>query len=51
MIYFFDLLLNLLGDPAKARKVLGWDPCKTPLEELVRRMVEHDMALVRKEGI
>ncbi len=44
-------VVNLLGDPAKARKVLGWDPCKTPFEELVRRMVEHDMALVRKEGI
>ena len=33
----------LLGDPTKARKVLGWNPRKTSFEELVRRMVEHDL--------
>ena len=43
-------VVDLLGDPAKARTELGWDPCKTPFEELVRRMVDSDMALVSKEG-
>ena len=33
----------LLGDPKKAREVLGWNPRKTSFEELVRRMVEHDL--------
>ncbi len=33
----------LLGDPTKAKEVLGWDPRKTSFEELVRRMVEHDL--------
>ncbi|OKZ24821.1 MAG: GDP-mannose 4,6-dehydratase [Bacteroides sp. 43_108] len=39
---------QLLGDPTKARKVLGWNPRKTSFEELVRIMVEHDMKFVRK---
>jgi GDP-D-mannose dehydratase len=25
---------------------LGWDPSSTSFEELVRRMVDHDLALV-----
>uniref|UniRef100_UPI00405732B4 GDP-mannose 4,6-dehydratase n=1 Tax=Agathobacter sp. TaxID=2021311 RepID=UPI00405732B4 len=33
----------LLGDPTKAKTVLGWNPRKTSFEELVRRMVEHDL--------
>lgn len=33
----------LLGDPTKAREVLGWNPRKTSFDELVRRMVEHDL--------
>ncbi len=33
----------LLGDPTKAKTVLGWDPRKTSFEELVRRMVKHDL--------
>lgn len=33
----------LLGDPTKAKTVLGWNPRKTTFEELVRRMVEHDL--------
>ena len=37
---------ELLGDPSKARKVLGWNPRKTSFEDLVRIMVEHDLALV-----
>lgn len=34
----------LLGDPSRAKKLLGWNPGKTSFEELVKRMVEHDMA-------
>lgn len=34
---------ELLGDPAKARRVLGWDPRKTSFTELVRRMVAADV--------
>ena len=36
-------VVNLLGDPSKAKRELGWNPTKTSFEELVRRMVEHDM--------
>jgi len=39
-------VVNLLGDPSKARKMLGWNPSKTSFEELVRLMVKHDMAKV-----
>jgi len=41
---------NLLGDPTKAREVLGWNPQKTSYEELVRIMAEHDRALAAKEA-
>lgn len=34
---------QLLGNPTKARTVLGWNPHKTSFEELVRIMVQHDM--------
>ena len=37
----------LLGDPTKARTVLGWNPRKTSFEELVKIMTEHDMELVK----
>lgn len=36
-------VVTLLGDPVKAKRELGWNPTKTSFEELVRRMVEHDM--------
>ena len=39
-------VVNLWGDPTKARKELGWNPSKTSFEELVRIMVEADMAKV-----
>ena len=39
---------QLLGDPTKARQKLGWNPRKTSFDELVRRMVDHDMKKVRK---
>ena len=39
---------QLLGDPSKARTVLGWNPRKTSFTELVKIMVEHDMKKVKK---
>ena len=39
---------QLLGDPTKAKTLLGWNPSKTPFEELVRIMASHDMNFVRK---
>lgn len=39
---------QLLGDPTKARTLLGWNPRKTSFAELVRLMVAHDMRFVRK---
>ena len=38
----------LLGDPTKAKNVLGWNPTKTSFPELVKKMVSHDMRFVRK---
>ena len=38
----------LVGDPSRARKVLGWEP-KTSFADLVRMMVDADMALLRGE--
>ncbi len=43
-------VVNLLGDPTKARTVLGWNPRATGYEELVRIMAEHDLELARKEA-
>ena len=40
---------QLLGDPTKSKTLLGWNPTKTPFEELVRIMVEADMKKVEKE--
>lgn len=42
-------VVNLWGDPTKARTELGWNPTKTSFEELVHIMVEHDMNKVAKE--
>ncbi len=42
-------VVNLLGDPTKAKTELGWNPAKTSFEELVKIMVEHDMHKVAKE--
>lgn len=39
---------QLLGDPTKAKTLLGWDPHKTSFEELVRRMVKNDMDAVKR---
>ncbi len=43
-------VVNLWGDPTKARAKLGWNPSKTSFEELVKIMVESDMAKVASEG-
>lgn len=42
-------VVNLWGDPSRAKEALGWNPTKTSFEELVRIMVEHDMEQVAKE--
>lgn len=42
-------VVNLWGDPTKARTELGWNPTKTSFEELVKIMTEHDMNKVRVE--
>ena len=43
-------VVNLWGDPTKAKAKLKWDPNKTTFEELVKLMVEHDIAKVAAEG-
>ena len=43
-------VVNLWGDPTKAKATLGWNPTKTSFEELVRIMVEHDMRKVAADG-
>lgn len=40
---------TLLGDPTKARTVLGWNPRKTSFDELVEIMMKHDLALIQAE--
>ncbi len=39
---------QLLGDPTKARTLLGWNPHKTSFRDLVKIMVKHDMRFVKK---
>lgn len=39
---------QLLGDPTKAKTLLGWNPIKTSFSELVKIMVTHDMRFVKK---
>jgi len=39
----------LIGDPAKARRQLGWEP-KVKFKELVRIMVDHDLELAQHEA-
>jgi GDPmannose 4,6-dehydratase len=40
---------QLLGDPTKAKKLLGWDPRQTSFEKLVSLMVAHDIDLIKHE--
>ena len=42
-------VVNLLGDPTKAKSRLGWNPSKTSFEELVALMVKHDVEKVAVE--
>ena len=39
-------VVNLLGDPSKAKRELGWNPQTTSFEQLVELMVAHDMKKV-----
>lgn len=41
---------QLLGDPTKATKKLGWNPTKTPFKSLVKEMVQEDLKLVSNEN-
>lgn len=43
-------VVNLWGDPTKAKAKLGWNPNTTTFEELVNIMVDSDMAKVASEG-
>jgi GDP-mannose 4,6-dehydratase len=42
-------VVNLWGDPTKAKIELGWNPTKTSFEELVALMTKHDMEKVAVE--
>lgn len=42
-------VINLLGDPTKAREQLGWNPTKTSFEQLVKLMIKHDIEKVATE--
>ena len=44
-------VVNLWGDPTKAKEILGWNPQTTSFEELVRIMVAHDMQKVAAEHV
>ena len=43
-------VVNLWGDPTKAKAKLGWNPNKTSFEQLVKLMVESDVAKIAAEG-
>lgn len=43
-------VVNLLGNPTKAKERLGWNPTKTSFEELVALMTKHDMEKVAMEN-
>ena len=43
-------VVNLWGNPAKAKEKLGWNPLSTSYEELVAIMAQHDLELARKEA-
>jgi GDPmannose 4,6-dehydratase len=44
-------VVNLWGDPTKAKTKLGWDPGKTTFEQLVSIMVKHDMEKVAADHV
>ncbi|MDY6316239.1 MAG: GDP-mannose 4,6-dehydratase [Oribacterium sp.] len=43
-------VVNLWGDPTKAKTVLGWNPQKTSYEELCNLMAEADWQKAKKEA-
>lgn len=43
-------VVNLWGDPTKAKAKLGWNPVKTSFEELVKLMVDADMKKVAADS-
>ena len=42
---------QLLGDPTKAKSLLGWNPTSTPFEKLVKIMVENDCKIIESEKV
>ena len=44
-------VVNLWGDPTKAKETLGWNPQKTSFEQLVAIMVKHDMEKVAADHV
>lgn len=44
-------VVNLWGDPTKAKEKLGWNPQKTTFDQLVKLMVDNDMAKVAVERV
>ncbi|MGM0113098.1 GDP-mannose 4,6-dehydratase [Enterococcus sp. DIV0187] len=43
-------VVNLWGDPTKAKTVLGWNPLQTSYEELCSIMAEHDLKIAKREA-
>ena len=43
-------VVNLLGNPNKAKTVLGWNPQKTSYEQLCKIMIDHDLLIAKKES-
>ena len=44
-------VVNLWGDPTKAKTKLGWNPMTTTFEQLVDIMVKHDMQKVAADNV
>ncbi len=44
-------VVNLWGDPSKAKAKLGWNPSKTSFEQLVKIMSDADMVKVREDHV
>lgn len=47
--YFRPTEVDLLvGDPSKAKSLLGWNPSQTSFEDLIKKMMDHDLKYVLK---
>ncbi len=42
-------VINLLGNPEKAKRILKWNPQKTSYEQLIKIMAKHDRILAQNE--